>query len=93
MTVEEAVEAGALAFASAESAAQDIKYAFRDLKEVFEVIRDGAYIGGIECMALAAEADALATIFYADLTALHLRLTNRAKELGIDLPSIESGGR
>lgn len=93
MTVEEAVAAGAAAFADAETKAKTIRHAFRDLKEVFETVRDGALIGGIECAALAAECDAVATQFVSDLYTLHLGLTNRAKELGIDLPSIESGGR
>lgn len=93
MTVEEAVEAGATAFADAETKAKSIKHAFRDLKEVFETVRDGGHIGGIECLALTAQCDALATNFLADLYSLHYDLVERAKSAGIDLPSIESGGR
>jgi hypothetical protein len=93
MTVEEAVAKGADTFAQAEQRAHWIKKNFRDLREVFEAIRDGGMIGGLETQALASEADALATVFEADIYRLHAELTARAKELGIDLPSIESGGR
>lgn len=92
-TLEEAVEAGAEAFANAEADLVTHRAVFRDLKDVFEKVRDEAYIGGIECLALSAECDEVITTALSKVLALHLRLTNRAKELGIDLPSIESGGR
>lgn len=93
MTVEEAVEQGATTFAEAETAAKTIRKAFRDLKPVFETIRDAGLIGGIECAALIARCDALPTQFVADLYELHFELVEQAKTAGIDLPAIESGGR
>lgn len=92
-TLEEAVQHGASIFGEAEAKAKSIRAAFRDLDDVFKKVRDEGHIGGIECMALSAEADALATSFFANLTSMHANLTNIAKDKGIDLPAIESGGR
>ncbi len=36
--------------------------------------------------------DSLVTQFEADLFALHRKLTVRAQELGVDLPTVMSGG-
>lgn len=93
MTVEEAVEQGAITFAEAETAAKLIRKNFRDLKEVFETVRDAGHIGGIECASLTARCDALATQFVSDIYELHFELVEAAKAAGIDLPAIESGGR
>lgn len=93
MTVEEAVELGATTFANAETAAKEIRKTFRDLKPVFETIRDAGHIGGLESLALTTRCDALATQFVADLYDLHAELTEKAKAAGIDLPVIASGGR
>lgn len=92
MTVEEAVAKGAEIFDGAEQRAHWIKRQFRDLREVFEAIRDGGHIGGLETQALAGEADALATDFEAAVYRMHAALTKRADELGIDLPAPRSGG-
>lgn len=92
MTVEEAVAKGAEIFDGAEERAKWVRKNFRDLKEVFETVRDGGFLGGIETQALVSEADALATQFVADVYALHARLTEKAKEAGIDLPAPMSGG-
>lgn len=92
MTTEEAVAKGASIFEEAEQRAHWIKRNFRDLRDVFEAIRDGGHIGGLETQALASEADALATQFEASVYRLHANLTARAKELGIDLPAPRSGG-
>lgn len=92
MSTKEAVAKGAEIFAEAEQRAHWIKRNFRDLREVFEAVRDGGHIGGIETQALAAEVDALATQFEADVYRLHAALTRRAADLGIDLPAPRSGG-
>jgi hypothetical protein len=92
MSVEEAVAKGAEIFEGAEQRAHWIKKNFRDLREVFEAVRDGGHLGGLETQAMATEADALATQFEADVYSMHALLTERAKELGIDLPQ-RSGGR
>lgn len=92
MEVAEAVARGAEIFEGAELRAHWIKRHFRDMREVFEAIRDGGVIGGLECQALAGEVDTLATKFEADVYAIHARLTARAKDLGVDLPAPRSGG-
>lgn len=92
MDVAEAVAKGAEIFEGAEQRAHWIKKNFRDLREVFEAVRDGGHLGGLETQALATEADALATDFESQVYAMHAGLTERAKALGIDLPQ-RSGGR
>ncbi len=93
MTVEEAVAKGAEIFAEAEQRAHWIRKNFRDLREVFEAVRDGGHLGGLETQALAAQADALATSFEAQLYTMHADLTRRAQEAGVDLLAPRSGGR
>lgn len=93
MTTQDSVQAMADAFESAEQSARQIKEDFRTFRKHLSVIRDEGHIGGLECQALAGEADALATQFEADLYAMHRRWTVRAGELGIDLPQPRSGGR
>lgn len=92
MDTGEAVRLGAEIFADAEAKAAKIRKAFRQLRDMFETIRDEGHIGGLECGAMACECDALATRFEADVWALHSKLTKRAQELGIDLP-LRDGGR
>ncbi len=93
MTLEEAVAKGAEIFAEAEQRAHWIKKNFRELREVFEVVRDAGHLGGLETQALASQADALATSFEAEIYTMHADLTKRAKDAGIDLPAPRSGGR
>lgn len=92
MTVEEAVAKGADIFEKAEASAHKIKKGFRDLREVFETIRDAGHLGGLETQALSAEADALATQFEASIYRMHAHLTKRAQDIGIDLPAPRSSG-
>ena len=92
MDVSEAVAQGAATFADAEDSARKIKKTFRDLRSVFEAIRDGGHIGSLECQALSGDADALATKFEADVWAMHAHLTRRCEALGIELPQPRSGG-
>lgn len=92
-TVGEAVETMAEHFANAEKAAAKFKKAAREMKEGFKIIREQAGLGGIESHALATGLDAMATRHEAEIYAMHADLTERAKELGIDLPSIADGGR
>lgn len=93
MNTEEAVVVGAASFEKAESYAKEIKADFRDMRTVFEAIRDEFHIGGLEAQALAGRVDALITQFEADLYVEHSYLTELAKAKGIDLPQPKSGGR
>lgn len=92
MEVSEAVGLGAEVFADAESKARKIKERFRELRKVFEAVRDAGHIGALECQELASDLDAFATAFEAGVWARHSRLTRRCQELRIDLPQPKSGG-
>lgn len=94
MTVDEAIAAGADAMAEWEKSAKKAKSNARGiLKEMMETIHGDAIIGIMETRDLATEIDALATRHEHEVWALHHKLTARAKELGIDLPSTADGGR
>jgi hypothetical protein len=92
-TVEDAVQFGAETFDDAEEDARRIRKSFRDMRAVFETIRNAGHIGGLEANSLACECDELATSFEAHLWRLHEKLTRRAEALGIDLPQSRDGGR
>lgn len=92
MEVSEAVEKGAEIFANAERRARKTKEEFRELRAVFEAVRDAGHIGALECQELASDLDAFATAFEAGVWARHSRLTKRCRELGIDLPETLDGG-
>jgi hypothetical protein len=92
MTTDEAVAAAAQKMADAESAAKIAKDALRDLKPLFKTINENGDAGLLLSRSMAMQADALGTQFEADVWSLHRDLTEFAKALGIDLPSIESGG-
>lgn len=92
--VAEAVQDWAEFFALLEDHIDADQTAVRSLGPQMAVIRDAGYIGGIECDAICAEADALLTSHKAAVLSFHAQLTERAKELGIDLPPRQrSGGR
>lgn len=93
MTVEEAVEKIADAYADAEAKAQHIVTEFGNTKDAWETLRDNSVIGGLEMQHRYRRLKALAVQFQSELYSLHADDTARAKELGVDLPSIESGGR
>jgi hypothetical protein len=91
---DEAVAAAAQKLADAESAAKIAKDALRDLKPLFKDIHENGDAGLLLTRSMGMRADALGTQFEAEVWELHRQLTEFAKELGIDLPSIEgSGGR
>jgi rRNA maturation endonuclease Nob1 len=92
MTVNEAVDKGAEIFADMEAKAKEIKQRSRELREVFETIRDAGLIGNLETTAITMEAEALTKKFEADLYVFHSQLTQRCKALGIDVPTIMGGG-
>lgn len=93
-TTPDAVAAIAAAFADAETKAKSIRHAMRDASDAFKSINENLDppVGFLETTKFATRCDALATQFVADLYALHSDLTERAKALSIDLPSIEGGG-
>lgn len=93
MTTEEAVQQGAAFFEKVERQIRQHKAGARKLRKVFEAIRDEGHLGGLETEALSCEADALFTAHEAAVYRIHAGLTARAKALGIDLPTIASGGR
>lgn len=93
MDVQQAVEKGAAIFADVEGQARAIKMQMRELRKVFEAIRDAGAAGALETQEAACEADALATRFEADVWALHCKLTLSAQAKGIDLPATRDGGR
>lgn len=92
-TVDEAVETMAGHFANWEKWAAKAKKNARDMKAGFAIIRQQGGLGGLESLALATALDAMATRHEAEIYEMHADLTKRAKELGIDLPSIADGGR
>lgn len=93
MNTSEAVAKAAEIFDKAEQRARTTKTQFRQLRKLFEVIRDDGHVGGLECQAVAGKCDALVTKFEADIWALHRELTVRARDLGIDIPStLRDGG-
>ena len=49
-------------------------------------------IGNLETMAITMEAEAMTKKFEADIYIFHSHLTERCKALGIDVPSVMSGG-
>ncbi len=92
MTTEDAVAAAAAIMAEVESIAHTAKGKLRDLRPLFKDINDNGDAGLLLTRMLAGEADAIGTRFEADVWAFHALLTEHAKDLGIDLPSIEGGG-
>lgn len=93
MDVQQAVAAGAAIFEDVEGQARAIKMRMRELRKVFEAIRDAGVAGSLETQEAATACDALATQFEADVWALHRKLTLSAQAKGIDLPQTRSGGR
>ncbi len=92
MTNDEAVSKIADAYADAEAKASSIKQGFQGCKDAWETLRDGAVIGGLEMQHRFRRLNAAAVAFEAELFAFHVDDTNRAKELGVDLPGIFGGG-
>lgn len=92
MTTEEAVAKIADAYANAEDKAANIKTQFGNAKDAWEALRDNGVIGGLEMQKRYRRLNALVVQFEADLYALHSDDTERAKELGVDLPQPRSGG-
>jgi hypothetical protein len=92
MDTNEAVQKIADAYATAEEAAGAAKRAFAGAKDAWEALRDAGVIGNLEMQTRMRRLNALAVTFEADLFALHLDDTQRAAELGVDLPQPRSGG-
>lgn len=91
-TVEHAVETMAEHFANWEKWAAKAKKNARDMKAGFAIIRQQGGLGGLESLALATALDSMATRHEAEIYAMHAELTEKAKDLGIDLLSIADGG-
>lgn len=87
-----AVAAAAAILSECEASARTIKGKLRDLRPLFKDINDNGDAGLLITQEMAGLADTLGTSFEADLWSLHRQLTDLAKERGIDLPGIESGG-
>jgi hypothetical protein len=92
MDTEVAVQTIADAYAEAEQKAGQIKGAVRDTKDAWLALSDNLVIGTLEAQMRFRRLDALVTAFHAELYRLHADDTARAKELGVDLPSIAGGG-
>ncbi len=98
MTTEELVAKGAASMEKAEKASVTIG---KELASVAKVVADiqgnGVEgLGFLESRELAAEAKALAGLaanLEMELFTFHRKLTARAQDLGIDLPSVMSGSR
>ena len=90
-TVSEAVQTMADHFESWEKWAAKAKKAAREMKQGFAIIHAEGALGGLESLALATALDAMATQQEADIYAMHAALTEKAKELGIDLPQRDGG--
>lgn len=92
-TTEEAVEAAAEFFATAENRLRANRHGMRTIvKDMLDRVNQDGHIGGIMKAALQAEADAIATRAVADIYAFHSKLTEIAKAKGIDLPAVADGG-
>lgn len=91
MDVVDGIQFGADAFAEAEDAAKRNRKAGREMRQMFEAIRDAGKIGGLEAGSLACEVDAMFTRHEAEIWTMHAKLTKRAQELGIDLPQRDGG--
>lgn len=89
MTTEEAVAKGADLFAKAEKALAALA---KDMPGILAAVRDGGHLGGIETMQLTASYSVTINSAYSLIADLHQEVTQKAKDKGIDLPSIESGG-
>lgn len=92
MDTETAVQTIADAYADAETKAGQIKATMRATKDAWQALADNIVIGNIEAQKRFRRLDALATAFHAELFALHADDTAKARELGVDLPSIDGGG-
>lgn len=90
MTTEEAVVKGADLFAKAEKALAALA---KDMPSILAAVRDGGHLGGIETMQLTASYSVTINSAYALIADLHQEVTQQAKNKGIDLPVIASGGR
>ncbi len=90
-SIAEGVQFGADAFERAEKAAARSRKDGRDMRGMFEIIRDEGVMGGLEAGALACEVDEMFTRHEAEIWAMHSRLTKKAQELGIDLPQRDGG--
>ena len=91
-TTEDNVAAAAQIMADVEDAAKIARDKLRELKALFTDIHNNGSAGLLLTKSLAKKADALGTQFEADVWALHREMTLAAQDLGIDLPTIESGG-
>lgn len=89
MTTEEAVAKGADLFAKAEKALAALA---KEMPSILAAVRDGGNLGGIETMQLTARYSVTINSAYSLIADLHQEVTLKAKDKGIDLPSIESGG-
>jgi hypothetical protein len=93
MEVAEAVELGVTIFAEMEERAKEIKLRAKELREPIEAIKAAGLIGNLEATSTVMQIEALTKKFEADLFVIHSHLTQRAKALGIDIPSTMDGGR
>lgn len=92
MDTNEAVQKIADAYATAEEGAGAGKHAFAGAKDAWQALVDNGVIGNLEMQRRMRRLNALAVQFEADLFALHSDDTERARELGVDLPEPRSGG-
>lgn len=92
MEVSEAVDKGVAIFADMEAKAKDIKLRAKELRDVVETVRGAGLIGNLEATATVMQIEALTKKFEADLFGIHSALTQRAKALGIDIPTTMGGG-
>lgn len=83
MTNEEAVAQGAQLFAEVEAALIALS---AGLPGVINAVRDNGAIGGIEALARLSNAMVITNAALGEIVDLHSGLTERCKELGIDVP-------
>lgn len=89
MTAKESVVEGSRLFADAEDAITKLIAA---MPGIINAVRDDGAIGGIEAMKLTAETGVRLNDVLAIVADLHSDLTDRCMELGIDIPTMRSGG-
>ena len=86
MSVDQAVQQIASAFADAEKRDRQTLNDFKGLRSALKVIKDAGHIGAIRALSAAAELESLASRHKAEKLAVHHQLTEEAKALGIDIP-------
>ena len=89
MNAKESVVEGARLFANAEDALTALA---AGLPGIINAVRDDGAIGGLEALKFVGASSVTVGGTIIDIAELHRTLTDRCVELGIDIPTMRSGG-